>query len=127
MGQKRTAKVYKKLVNPSFYKNNAMPLGIMSALYRKPDQIIHHYYFGDKERKSTCLWLKNLPKLIHSKEHTLFDLKTHVTPELIRFESGKTMSKYHYESAKLPKDKRSEIRSKTFEGIANAMVEQWFF
>jgi hypothetical protein len=40
------------------------PVGIMSTLYRKPDQIIQPYYFGDTERKTTCLWLKNLPKLV---------------------------------------------------------------
>lgn len=103
------------------------PIGIMSSIYRKPDQIIQPYYFGDTERKATCLWLKNLPKLIHSKDNTLFDIKTHVNPEIIKFESGKTMSRCHYESAKLPKNERSEVRSKTFDGIANAMCEQWVF
>lgn len=39
------------------------PISIMSTKYRKPDQIIHPYMFGDGERKATCLWLKNLPKL----------------------------------------------------------------
>ena len=40
------------------------PIGVMSTLYRKPDQIIQPYWFGDKARKSTCLWLKGLPQLI---------------------------------------------------------------
>ena len=40
------------------------PIGIMSSHYRKPDQIIQPYQFGDHARKSTCLWLKGLPKLI---------------------------------------------------------------
>ena len=39
------------------------PIGIMSRLYRKPDQIIQPYMFGDRARKATCLWLKGLPKL----------------------------------------------------------------
>ena len=39
------------------------PVGVMSTFYRKPDQIIQPYYFGDKARKGTCLWLKGLPKL----------------------------------------------------------------
>jgi hypothetical protein len=47
------------------------PIGIMSKLYRKPDQIIQPYYFGDTERKATCLWLHNLPTLRHSDTPTL--------------------------------------------------------
>jgi hypothetical protein len=43
------------------------PVGVMSKVYRKPDQIIQPYYFGDPERKTTCLWLKNLPKLLHTR------------------------------------------------------------
>ena len=39
------------------------PIGVMSSKYRKPDQIIQPWWFGDKAQKSTCLWLKNLPKL----------------------------------------------------------------
>jgi hypothetical protein len=39
------------------------PQGIMSTMFRKPDQIIHPYYFGDPKKKATCLWLKNLPRL----------------------------------------------------------------
>ena len=39
------------------------PIGIMSTLYRKPDQIIQPYYFGDEAQKTTCLWLKNIPQL----------------------------------------------------------------
>ena len=49
------------------------PIGIMSKIYRKPDQIIHPYYFGDSYQKKTCLWLKNLPLLYHNKEPNLFD------------------------------------------------------
>jgi len=103
------------------------PIGIMSSIFRKPNQVIQPYYFGDTERKATCLWLKNLPKLRHVKENNLFETKTHVEPEIITFKSGSTMSKIHFESSKLPKDLRSEVRSKTFEGIANAIVNQWIF
>lgn len=102
------------------------PIGIMSSIYRKPDQIIQPYYFGDSERKATCLWLKNLPGLIHSKEDNLFEKRTHVEPEIITFKSGKTCSKIHLESLKYNKEIRAEMRSKTFSGIANAIVEQWF-
>lgn len=54
------------------------PVGIMSRIYRKPDQIIQPFYFGDEYQKTTCLWLKNLPPLFHSAEDDLFFKKTHV-------------------------------------------------
>lgn len=91
------------------------PVGIMSTIYRKPDQIIQPYYFGESFSKKTCLWLKGLPKL-HSTNI--------VDPgEFITFPSGKRMSKFYYD-AKLTKN-TSKIRSKTFDGIADAMASQW--
>jgi hypothetical protein len=95
------------------------PIGIMSKLYRKPDQIIHPYYFGDSESKATCLWLKNLPKLVHSKTRTLFDEPTHVEPEYILATSGRKYSRIHWLGGGSGKD-----RSKTYSGIAKAMT-QW--
>ena len=92
------------------------PVGIMSTRYRKPDQIIQPYMFGDAERKTTCLWLKNLPKLIPT------DI---VEPELYTYKNGKTDGMWHVKTMKLPKEERSRIRSITFDGIANAMAEQW--
>ena len=92
------------------------PIGIMSTKYRKPDQIIQPYQFGDTERKSTCLWLKNLPKL---KPTNI------VEPEIIYHKSGRTDGKLHFETMKLPKEERRKARSKTFFGIAKAMSEQW--
>ena len=92
------------------------PIGIMSTKYRKPDQIIQPYQFGDTERKSTCLWLKNLPKLNHTNI---------VTPEIIYHKSGRTDGKLHYDTMKLPKEERRKARSVTFPGIAKAMATQW--
>ena len=92
------------------------PIGIMSTRYRKPDQIIQPYYFGDAERKSTCLWIKGLPKL----EHTSV-----VEPKIIYHKSGRTDGKLHFDTMKLPKEERRKARSVTFPGIANAMAEQW--
>jgi hypothetical protein len=92
------------------------PIGIMSRLYRKPDQIIQPYQFGHTERKSTCLWLFGLPKLIPSKI---------VEPDIIIHKSGRTDSRMHYETFKLPKEERRKARSKTFTGIAEAMAFQW--
>lgn len=55
------------------------PVGIMSKIYRKPDQVIQPYYFGDEYQKTTCLWLKGFPKLFHSKTLDLFQKEiTHV-------------------------------------------------
>lgn len=105
------------------------PIGIMSSRYRKPDQIIDPSYFGDDARKPTCLWLKNLPKLFWSKRDDLFSAKTYIEPTIISMKSKKTgrirtYSKWEYEAACNQKE-RATIRSKTFDGIAKAMVAQW--
>lgn len=100
------------------------PIGIMSSNYRKPDQIIHPYYFGDSFSKSTCLWLKNLKPLTHIKESPLFPNEvTHVDKgEFVTFSSGKKMAKWYNDAAG---KKHGHIRSKTFKGIAAAMADQW--
>ena len=92
------------------------PIGIMSTVYKKPTQIIQPYQFGHPERKATCLWLKGLPPLQPTNI---------VEPDIIRHPSGKTDSRLHYETFKLPPKERAKMRSKTFEGIAKAMAEQW--
>jgi hypothetical protein len=93
------------------------PIGTMSTAWRKPDQIIHPYMFGDPERKSTCLWLKGLPKL---KPTNI------VEPKIIKYKNGKgTDSPWHMNTMGLPSDERAKMRSKTFPGIAKAMAEQW--
>lgn len=88
----------------------------MSSFYRKPDQIITPWMFGENYSKRTCLWLKNLPLLE----------PTHIVDkgEYVTFKSGKRMPKWYAVAAKNPKE-RSKIRSKTFKGIAEAMVNQW--
>jgi len=72
------------------------PVGIMSSHYRKPDQIIQPYYFGDEFQKTTCLWLKNLTPLFHAKEPDLFNEDTtHVGKgEFVTYDSGKRMPKW---------------------------------
>ena len=97
------------------------PVGIMSTLWRPPDQVIQPYYFGDEFQKTTCLWLKGLKKLIHVKADDLFDKGTHVDKgEMVRFASGRTMPKWYAE-----KRGDGHARSATFPGIARAMAEQW--
>lgn len=93
------------------------PIGVMSSEFRKPNQIVHPYMFGDPERKGTCLWLKNLPELVPT------DV---VEPRIITYKNGKgTDSPWHMETMGLPPAERSKMRSKTFPGIAKAMAEQW--
>ena len=97
------------------------PVGIMSREWRTPDQIIQPYYFGDEFQKTTCLWLKNLPKLVHVKEDGLFAQATHVgRGEMVKFASGKVMPKWYAETRG-----DGHARSVTFPGIANAMATQW--
>ena len=93
------------------------PIGVMSNEYRKPNQIIHPYMFGDPERKATCLWLKNLPCLTPTNV---------VEPNVIHYKNGKgTDSPWHMNTMSLPKEERSKARSKTFPGVAKAMADQW--
>jgi hypothetical protein len=103
------------------------PVGIMSGVYRKPDQIIQPYMFGDEVSKKTCLWLKGLPLLYHNSSPNLFD--GNVTwvdkGEFVEFKSGCRMPKWYADAWRLSKEERSRVRSKTFPGVAEAMVEQW--
>jgi hypothetical protein len=111
------------------------PIGIMSKVYKLPNQIIQPYFFGDPFSKSTCLWLKNLPHLYHNAEPNLFDTNiTHTNKnELEYFEwidkkgVKKRQPLWYYEAFKNAKtsEERSRLRSKTFPGIAKAMAEQW--
>lgn len=93
------------------------PVGIMSTAYRKPNQIIQPYYFGDPESKKTCLWIKGLPILTPTKM---------VKPHIYKCKSGAANDPlWHINSINLPPNERAKIRSKTFSGIAKAMSEQW--
>ena len=93
------------------------PVGIMSSQWRKPDQIIQPYWFGDEAQKTTCLWLKGLPKLEPTKMVGKGEFITH--------KSGKTKPKWFADAFKLSPSERRKVRSKTFDGIAQAMAEQW--
>ena len=88
------------------------PVGIMSSIWRKPDQIIQPYQFGHKEQKKTCLWLKGLPMLEETKNvySAMMELPRNQRERL------------HYLP---PGPDRAKLRSKTFPGIAKAIAEQW--
>jgi site-specific DNA-cytosine methylase len=99
------------------------PIGIMSGKYRKPDQIIQPWMFGDKAQKSTCLWLKNLPKL----EPTEIVDKGEFFEFVSKKGENKRMPMWYYKAlqeAKTPEQRRT-LRSKTFQGIADAIATQW--
>lgn len=93
------------------------PVGIMSTKWRKPDQIIQPFEYGDAYEKRTCLWLKGLEKLTPTNVVEI--------PDRIKFKSGKTMAKWYVEAGNLSKEQRALVRSKTFPGIAKAMAAQW--
>lgn len=92
------------------------PVGVMSSQWRKPNQYIEPYYFGDNEKKKTGLWLEGLPNLEPTKV---------VEPVIIHCKSGVNEPKWHMDSMSLPPKERSRVRSQTFQGIANAMAIQW--
>jgi hypothetical protein len=84
-------------------------------------QIIQPWQFGDRANKPTLLWLKNLPKLESTNIVDKGEFVCHTT------KSGKIKcdSKWYTEAFRLPPSERARVRSKTFQGIADAMVEQW--
>jgi len=80
------------------------PVSIISSRIRKPDQIIQPWQFGHGETKATCLWLRGLPKLVPTNIVEGRAAKVHKCP---------------------PGPDRWKIRSKTYQGVAEAMADQW--
>lgn len=94
------------------------PVGCMSSVYRKPDQIIQPMQFGHPEPKKTCLWTKGFPNLIPT--HTGIEPEYHVT------ESGKRVPKWFFYADKSKgQAHRAELRSRTFSGVASALATQY--
>jgi len=96
------------------------PIGILSGRIRKPDQIIHPYEYGQDASKKTCLWLKGLPNLKRA-------LSDYVTPRMI---DGKPRWGNQTDSGQnklAPSKDRWAKRSITYQGIADAMANQWLF
>jgi hypothetical protein len=89
----------------------------MSTEWKKPSQIIQPWQFGHECTKTTCLWLKGLPFLKPT--------KIVGNGDFVEFESGKRMGKWFAESFGLSPKERASVRSKTFQGIADAMCKQW--
>ena len=80
------------------------PIGVLSTKYRKPDQIIQPWMFGHGETKATCIWTKNLPKLVPT--------------NVVEGRHGRVWRE-------APGPDRWKNRSRTLQGIADAMAEQW--
>lgn len=80
------------------------PIGVVSSLYRKPDQVLQPWQFGHGETKATCLWLKGLQKLTPTNVVDGRKQALHILP---------------------PSKDRWKLRSKTYQGIADAMADQW--
>lgn len=101
------------------------PVGYMNTHWRKPDQIIHPYYFGDNAKKRTCLWLKGLPKLKPT------DMLPEPEPMYIcqgeKCKGKKIGWCEGMRGIKGGQKERAKARSKTFPGIAKAMSDQWSF
>lgn len=99
------------------------PIGYVNTRFRKPDQIVHPYYFAEAEndenceRKATCLWMRGVKPLKYEIKYQ---------PRVIKYKNGKgTDSPWHMQTMSLPKEERSRLRSQTFPGFAKAMAEQW--
>jgi len=122
--QQRSIEFFMKIANadiPKIAIEN--PVGIMSSIWRKPDQIIQPWQFGDKAQKTTCLWLKGLDNL----EHTEVVEKGEFFKFISKKGEKKQMPMWYYKAlqdAKTPEQRRT-LRSKTFPGIAKAMASQW--
>jgi hypothetical protein len=95
------------------------PVGVVSTQYRKPDQTVHPWMFGDEASKATCLWLKNLPLLT----------PTNIVGkgERVVLSSGRSLPKWYSDSfhTSISTEQRRTLRSKTFQGFADAIVKQW--
>jgi len=103
--QQRSIAFFMALINAPIEKIAVEnPISIMSTHHRKPDQIIQPWQYGHGETKATCLWLKNLPLLqptnvVDGRENRIWKMG--------------------------PSKERTRLRSKTYDGIAKAMAEQW--
>lgn len=97
------------------------PICIMSRLYQKPTQIIQPHQFGHDASKSTCLWLHNLRELVPTKK---------VKGRKVLLPSGKIVERWANQTDSGqnrlgPSEKRAALRAETYQGVADAMADQW--
>jgi hypothetical protein len=99
------------------------PVSVISTQIRKPDQIVHPWQFGDEAEKTTCLWLKNLPHLKPTKIVGKGEFFEWTDKNGVK----KRQAQWFFDAlsqAKTPEERRT-LRSKTFKGMAEAIVNQW--
>lgn len=92
------------------------PIGCISTRVRKPDQIIQPYNFGEDASKATCLWLRNLPLLIPTR---------YIKPRIVKGKKRWSNQTDSGQNKLGPSEDRARIRGITYQGIADAMAEQW--
>ena len=110
--QKESVDFFMNLINAPIEKIAVEnPVCIMSTKYRKPDQIINPFQFGHPEQKKTCLWLKNFPKLKETNNVYDYMMTLPITQR----------TRIHWLGSN-----KSKERSVTYQGIADAIAEQWF-
>jgi hypothetical protein len=105
------------------------PVGIMSSIYRKPNQIIQPWQFGHRDSKATCLWINKLPSLISTaivepvwcENLTAKGKRTSASHNRPRWENQTPSG----QNKLGPSPERAKLRSRTYSGIAKAMAEQW--
>jgi len=116
--RKEAVEFFMKLANAPIQKKCIEnPKGYMNSHYRKPDQIIRPYQFGETSSKGTCLWLYGLPLLMPT------DIKE---PTYHTTKNGRVFDKWYFDTSLISDlKKRTRVRSKTFQGIADAMANQW--
>lgn len=115
--QQRAIDFFLSLVNAPIEKICVEnPAGIISTVYRKPDQYVQPWWFGHMAQKRTGLWLKNLPLLVPT---DIVD-----RGEIYKTKNGKSRGgSWHMKLP--PSEERWKIRSRTFTGVAKAMATQW--
>lgn len=122
--QQKSIDFFMSMINaPIDYIAVENPIGIMSSIYKKPDQIVQPYFFGDNAQKSTCLWLKGLPKL----EPTNIVNKGEFYDFISKKGEKKRMPLWYFKALQQAEttEQRRTLRSKFFQGMAEAMAIQW--
>jgi len=121
MSSLRAIDFFKQCMNAPVPKIAAEnPIGVLSTEYRKPDQYIHPHEYGEDASKKTCLWLKNLKPLLPTKK--IAGRQVMHNGKMVERWSNQTDSGQN----KLgPGEDRWKLRSKTYQGWADAMAQQW--
>ena len=93
------------------------PIGYLSKNFQKPSQVINPWQFGNEANKPTCLWIRGLPLLVHTRIVGKGRFYTKA--------NGSRMSAWSHITSGTRKEQRAKIASRTFHGIAEAMADQW--